>query len=325
MGIERGALAADQDTAALLSRHWLANKERCNTSALTIMRIGRALSRDGIGCLAFKGVALGQALYPATTWRHCGDIDILVSAGTMARAAEVLMQAGLGSRDPVFALPPTVRRFALRTLRDIQIDDRQLGNKIELHSRLLFSQAISSRLLAADQTFRPRLPEHRHEPPVPAVGAGLAYYLLLHGAISGWTRLKWLTDIQCILRQLDQHAQAAVADLAECNGTVKSVKASLHLAATAFPAIELGPLRIWLTEPAARNSIRRRTQAYAAWLSAPSDRTPNPMHVRSAAVRSTVMLVDGPWAQAKTFPSGGLAAGLRILAKRMQVSAASKS
>jgi hypothetical protein len=320
MGIERGLLAADQDATTSLSQDWLANKTRCNTSALTTARVGQALAKGGIGFLAFKGVAMGQALYPTPAWRHCGDIDILVSTDSLSRAADLLSGAGLRSNDPVFALPPSVRRFALRTLRDIRIDDLQFGNKIELHSRLVFSRAISAYILAVDPTFRPRLPERASEPPAPSVGAGLAYYLLLHGAVSGWTRFKWLADILCILGKLDSATLATIAGLAENAGTAKAVKAGLQLAVAAFPMIELGPLQRWLAEPAASDAVRERAAAYAAWLNAPSDATANPLHTRNSGLRSQLMLVDSRWAQVMTLPPSGLAAGLRTLAQRMQAS-----
>ena len=325
MGVEGRVLAADQDAAAALAQEWLSNRARCNTCALSTARVGQALAKGSVGYLAFKGVAMGQALYPAPTWRHCGDVDILVPADRLAAAAELLDQAGLRIQDPVFALPASIRRFALRTLRDIRVDDAQFGNKIELHARLLFSRALSARVLAADPTFRPRMPERASEPPVPAVGAGLAFYLLLHGAVSGWSRFKWLADMLCVLNKLDGVSLARVATLAEEAGTAKAVKAGLHLARAAFPSIELGPLRTWLSEPTARDAVRQRTAAYAAWLNAPSDATANPLHTRNAGLRSQLLLVDSRWTQALTLPPSALASGLRVLGQKMQVSSPGRS
>lgn len=314
MGVSRGRVQADADAADALARSWTLNVQRCAMNALTTARCAESLSSAGIGFVAFKGMGLAQQLYPSPQWRHCGDVDLLVPNGQLARAAETLRRAGLDASDPILGLPQFVGRFALQRVRDIRVDDRHTGLKIELHSRPFFSAAISKRLLAAEPSFRPRLSGHADVQPIPEIGPGLALYLLLHGAVSGWTRLKWMADIPLLLEKLDGASLARIATLAEATGTVLAVKASLQLVRATFYGIELGPLAAWIDERRGKTGVERRLAAYAAWLGADSNSGASPLRTRTEGLRTSLFLDDSLLRQFATLPRGALAASLRILA-----------
>lgn len=313
-GVSRGRVQADTDAADALARSWTLNVQRCAMNALTTARCAEALSLAEIGFVAFKGMGLAQQLYPSPQWRHCGDVDLLVPVGRLAQAADALRQAGLDASDPIFHLPQFVGRFALRKIRDVRVDDRRTGLKIELHARPFFSAAISDRLLAAEPSFRPRLSGHADVLPIPEIGPGLALYLLLHGAVSGWTRLKWMADIPLLLQKLDDVSLDRIAALAEATGTVLAVKASLQLVRTTFDGIQLGPLTAWIDERSGAAGVKRRLAAYAAWLGDASSVAANPLRTRTEGLKTSLLLDDSLLRQFATLPRGTLAAGLRILA-----------
>jgi hypothetical protein len=110
----RHALAA---AYTLETHRWQAYAEVCT-------RAFAALATARIPFLVLKGAALAVSAYPEPAIRHSHDIDVLVDAGDVDRAAAVVRSAG-------FAAPPEHRRTA-RSVRLVS----ERGVPIELHTRL---------------------------------------------------------------------------------------------------------------------------------------------------------------------------------------------
>ena len=315
MAVAAGRAQADEDAAILLSSEWQNNRRRCALQQISLRRIAGALEAADISFAFFKGLGLAEALYPAPEWRHSGDIDVLITPHAWSRTIEALKAARFAISDPLLALPPALAHLALLVIRDIAIVDSATGRQIEIHSRLLFSPNVGAQLLKADPALGPSIAPGKHSP---HIGPGVLCYLLLHGAISGWSRLKWLVDIYAILPKLEPRERAKTVSIAEACGTTLAVRAGLMVARDVFPDIALGELRPWVDDGTGWPRARRRADRYAAWLAAPSDASPNPLHDRRAALTSALLLHDGWQSQLATLSHGGLAAGLRMAGRAMQ-------
>lgn len=311
LAVQRGA-AADADAQALLRAEWEANKRSYLRNLMSGERIAAALAAAGIPALGFKGAALAGMLYPDPLARHCGDVDVLIAPGTMIAGLEALTDRGLRSEDPLLGLSPALLRVVLALTRDIALDDAGTQSHVELHSRLLFSKRLSNFLAESDATLRPRPVAADGQLPAPALGAGLALYLILHGCISGWCRLKWLADLIPLLDRLGPEGRQALADGAERSGTAAAVKASLITLRAAFGWIGLGPLDAWLAEPAGAAAVDLRAAQYAAWLG--GEEMGIPMATRTGMLRSALLLDDRLSDRIGLFVASGLSSGVRQFA-----------
>jgi hypothetical protein len=198
-------------------------------------------------------------------------------------------------------------RAVLGLTRDIALDDGWTQSHVELHSRLLFSKRLSRFLASRNETLRPRPITADGQLPAPALGTGLALYLIFHGCISGWCRLKWLADLIPLLERLGPEGRQDLAAAAERSSTAAAVKASLVLLLAVFGPVEIAPLDAWLAEPSA--AVRRRAAHYAAWLSGAEAEMP--VASRTAMLSSVLMLDDRLRDRATLFVASGLSSGVR--------------
>jgi len=303
---------ADDAARAMLSEHWDENKRQQLRNLLSTERVAAALAKAAIPALIFKGAPLAQALYPDPLWRHCGDVDVLVPSNFMVEALKALTEAGFRSDDPLLSAPPAIQRFVFRITRDAPVDDSWTRSHVEVHSRFLFSKRLSQFLARRDDTMRPRPITPEGSLAAPAIDVSLALYLILHGCISGWCRLKWLVDLMPLLEKLGPAGRQSLADDAERSRTAAAVKASLLLLRAAFGDLDLAPLDAWIAESAGAAAVQSRARRYAAWLSADGARVP--LASRNEIFKSTVLLNDRLSDQVLTLLASGFSSGVRQIA-----------
>jgi Uncharacterised nucleotidyltransferase len=305
--------AQTEDAAkAILSEHWSDNRRQHLRNLVSTERVAGALARAAIPALIFKGAPLARALYPDPLWRHCGDVDVLVPARLMVEALKALTEAGFRSEDSLFSLPPTIQHFVLAITRDVPVDDSWTQSHVEVHSRFLFSKRLSQFLADRDHTMRPQPIAPDGSLAAPAMDVGLALYLILHGCISGWCRLKWLIDLIPLLETLGPKGRQSLADDAERSRTAVAVKASLVLLRAVFGELDLHPLDAWIGERRGAAAVRLRAGRYAAWLG--GDGTRVPLTTRNEIFKSTVLLNDQLPDQIMTILESGFSSGVRQIA-----------
>jgi hypothetical protein len=302
----------DDAARAILSEHWTENRRQHLRNLLSTERVAGALAKAAIPALIFKGAPLAQALYPDPLWRHCGDVDVLVPGRSMVEALRALTEAGFRSDDSLFSLPPTIQRFVLAITRDVPVDDSWTQSHVEVHSRFLFSKRLSRFHMDRDHTMRPQPITQDGSPAAPAMGVGLALYLILHGCISGWCRLKWLIDLMPLLQKLGPEGRQALAEDAERSRTAVAVRASLVLLQAVFGELDLHPLDTWIAERNGAAAVQLRARRYGAWLG--GDGTLAPLTTRNEILKSTVLLNDQLPDQIMTILASGFSSGVRQIA-----------
>lgn len=301
--------------ATRLHLHAQGNARRAAIAELVQDRAVHMLTRANIPSLVFKGQPMARLLYPTPALRHAGDIDLLVRPQDFVRAASCLADAGISPTRSSLSGHGRLAGFAAKFLRDVELHDSTSGSKIELHQRLHFSQPLSEAILACDPSFRPRLPGCDGETPAPAIGAGLCLYLLHHGAISSWWRLKWIVDVYVLVSRLTRADQRALADTAEACGTAASAKAGLILMQTIFGAQISGPLEDWTSETAGARSVTRRLIYFAKKLNEPSVSASSPPNSRLTALRSSFLLAEHAPQRIGMLCRAPVASGLRLVSR----------
>jgi hypothetical protein len=157
--------------------------------------ICKMLSKSNIRSLILKGPVLAADLYGDISLRTSGDLDILVSMDDLDHAEELLGRHGYLKDDYI----QTVLNDWKWRHHHITFFHPLNGTKLEIHWRLgpgpgkepdfheLWKRKRISTLTANPIYFLGR--------------EDLFLFLVSHGARHGWSRLRWLTDIDQILMQ----------------------------------------------------------------------------------------------------------------------------
>jgi hypothetical protein len=159
-------------------------------------RLQSLLDAARIPNLLLKGAAVEMLSYGQLGLKDAWDIDLLVSQADTDSAREILENAGY-----VLVQPENLSAAQFKTLvelaRECEFSHRQKGITVELHwgladGRVLLphmSVASPSQSVTLTDTLRLRTlaPEE------------LFAYLCVHGAMHGWSRLKWLADLAALV------------------------------------------------------------------------------------------------------------------------------
>ena len=159
-------------------------------------RLQELLDDAGIASLVLKGATLDILAYGALGLKRAWDIDLLILPAMISDACEVLGRAGYD-----LARPAGLTTYGWETWialsKECAFTHRSTGVVVELHWRLVDGAGLLPSLSAASPTQTVKL----------SAGLGLRTfardelfaYLCVHGAGHGWSRLKWLADLNALL------------------------------------------------------------------------------------------------------------------------------
>lgn len=298
-----GHHAISAENFAALESDYMFSVERRRQAVARLESMGQTFAAAAIDWMSVKGTTQAAQLYADPAWRFSADLDILVAERDFADALRALEGAGYVASYPPLPRHAVLRWLILLALRDVTLiarDDHRCA--VELHRRLFFARTL-------------RLPRGADRMPVAEPGPDLAFYLIAHGAVSHWARLKWLVDLVPLLTRLDDDGRLGILSAAKAAKAELTLAASLLLLRALFPFAALGPLEPWLDGQSDRPAIRRRLQRYAQAL---DDRVgegrPSPMNDAFAALEANLMLFDSAPARARLLLKAPLASLARRLA-----------
>lgn len=214
-GLVHDALARSHVDPAILASSGLAAQARNGTVrtlalAREALRLQQLFDAHALPCLTIKGAPIGLLAYGDVAIKHCWDIDLLIPPACVAQACKLLRDSGYTMYEPVGLDDAQLLNFVAFAKEAIFIGPTGLA--VELHWRLVDSAAL---LAGVDPFADPR--------DVP-VGNGhlrtindrlqLAY-LACHGQSHGWSRLKWLADVNGLLVRQPVGAVSAMLDEAK--------------------------------------------------------------------------------------------------------------
>lgn len=273
--------------------------------------ISRSFAAAGIAHLELKGSGLAQLLYPDAHMRQSNDIDILVHPEQFRFAAERLTAAGWVLKSPPHPVGSMAFALAARAIKDALLVHSTLGTTLELHQRLIFARGLDSRLGECHPELRPQSATREQIPSTP-IGGGLLHYLLCHGAISAWARLKWLVDIWLLAPRLSPaHWQALQIAARRCR-TEASVKASLLLLCRVFDAELPRHVQIWVETGAREPAVAKRFRFYMRHLHNPTA-LDTPLAHRGEALKSALFVCTGVRHRIEVSVEGAISSALRNL------------
>lgn len=208
------------------------------------VRLQKMFDAAGIEVVFFKGALVGQRAYGSIAVKHGKDIDFLVRPDDLAATFGLL--AGEGYR-PVFPKAP-LTPAKIDALRAFQMEavmvDPARGVQLEPHWRLTENHRLlplGPLLAGADKR------ESLGGVPIRGFHPDDEFaYLCVHGARSGWFRLKWLADLHALLAGRPEEERLRVYRHAETRGAGPAALLAFGLCRDLFglpvPAALAGPV-----------------------------------------------------------------------------------
>ncbi|MBW6499742.1 MAG: nucleotidyltransferase family protein, partial [Bacteroidales bacterium] len=165
------------------------------------LEVTDALRAAGIAFIPLKGFVLSQKIYGDPSFRFTGDVDLLLEPADIEKALSVLEK--LGFVPSLFPWPSgeKQKQRLIGFRNQFALENPATGLDVELHWRLFYYPILPSgetdRIVKENlstiafqgRTFQVLNPELD------------LLFLLIHGGMHGWRRLKWLVDVHEIARQ----------------------------------------------------------------------------------------------------------------------------
>ncbi len=190
---------------ALLGEHFSVGELGYKALALKklkgFLEVTDALRMAGINFIPLKGFVLSQKIYGDPTVRQTGDADLLLSPDDIEKAIATLEKLDYVPSLFPWPLNPTRQLKLVRFRNQIALHNPVAELDVELHWQLFYYPILppgklnqivaqnTTTLVLQGRTFRVLNPELD------------LLFLVIHGGMHGWRRLKWLVDVHEIARQ----------------------------------------------------------------------------------------------------------------------------
>jgi hypothetical protein len=183
----------------------------------SFLEIAKLLKNHGIEFINLKGPLLSQRIYEDPIYRYSRDFDILVEPNHVNQTVQLLLDQGFDYPD--FKWPESGKRqkIALHFLNQIEMVNETSGLMIEVHWKLFSSRMTDQKILGN------LLQENIEKVEFGGVELNRLskefelFYLIVHGGIHAWFRLKWLVDIHEMLDRKKYNWEKFHRIISDCN------------------------------------------------------------------------------------------------------------
>lgn len=184
-----------QDVMLALRKDYQRNTFQMLQLSAEMEQVSKQFTESNIRALVLKGPVLAADLYGDISLRTSGDLDILVPIQDLEHAENMLVRLGYVKDDYI----QTILNDWKWRHHHITFFHHKKGIKVEIHWRLspgpgkepTFNELWERKRISAITTN-----------PVYFLGReDLFLFLVAHGARHGWSRLRWLVDMDRIARQ----------------------------------------------------------------------------------------------------------------------------
>ncbi|CQR74725.1 hypothetical protein SOV_07470 [Sporomusa ovata DSM 2662] len=163
-----------------------------------LVRLIRAMAQNRIRTVVMKGFPLAYQLYGDMTLRPSKDLDILVWPEDMDKARKIVEDNGYFPEHPIANSSPAQQRKWMETNQHLEYWNPDRAVCLELHWRLDCHGLDIPLITVENSLVQVQLANQS----INILGKEeLLLYLVLHGANHAWSRLKWLCDVDIVLRQ----------------------------------------------------------------------------------------------------------------------------
>jgi hypothetical protein len=216
----------DEASAGLLAAGAV-NDEICVRRTSQLLLLNRLFREQQIDLRIFKGIPLAITAFQDPALRDAGDIDLLVAEKDIFRAGEILRVEGYVRLDPQARLTRRRLRSYMAHQKDFSYGHPLSDLIIDLHWRLFRNPFLPANAGLSDvgEAWVDIGSERIATLPAPR----LLLYLCVHGALDGWLRLKWLTDIGALMHAMTPEQLASTVNMAREQQALPQFSAAVFL------------------------------------------------------------------------------------------------
>lgn len=236
-GLKAAGVAVPEQVAVPLARQARRIVHTNLIAAGDTARLTARIAAAGYPVLAIKGVVLGALAYGSFGVKHSKDIDLLVRPEHIEPVLALLEADGYRIMQPAPDLTAEQRAVLPRYGKDVALL-RSAHLQVELHWRLFTNPELLPMLGAGGATQSVMLGSNLSAPTL--APADLYSYLVLHGAIDGWSRMKSLADLHALVAGCDLDTLALWHDRAVALGARAASEQALVMMRDLF-ALPLPP------------------------------------------------------------------------------------
>jgi hypothetical protein len=216
-----------EEAATALRAAGVANGETCVRRTSQLLQINRLFREQQIDLRIFKGIPLAITAFQDPALRDAGDIDLLVGQSDVFTAGEILRTLGYVRLDPQSRLTRRRLRSYVAHQKDFSYGHSLSDLIIDLHWRLFRNPFLPANAGLTDVGEEWIEIDSEQIATLPA--PRLLLYLCVHGALDGWLRLKWLTDIGALIHAMTPEQLAATVKMATEQQALPQLKAAIFL------------------------------------------------------------------------------------------------
>ena len=195
--LDRPGIAVPDAVASELGRSAREIAEHGLRTAAESARLLRAFGEQGVDLMFIKGLTVGKLAFGNPFLKMSWDLDVLIALDQVMESAALLEKLGYSRLVPSAPAGATdLQAWHDRRKESVWIS-RDGAIHLELHGRLVENPrlipglgmgSLRQRVDVAPNIVLPTLARDE-----------LFTYLCVHGAMSGWHRLKWLADLAALL------------------------------------------------------------------------------------------------------------------------------
>jgi hypothetical protein len=220
------------DIAQRMAVHNKENVLKGMKQSAELVLLTHLFQAHNIPFLAFKGLAFNHLAGIELHQRHTGDMDILLAQiDDLSRTDQLLQTQGYQRKTPsagmIFNAPQ--QKHFLTYGKDMTYWHPQKKINLELHFKLTNNSLLFP--VSPAELYANRSHINIGETSIPVMSkTDHLLYLLVHGAVSRWFRLKWLSDIPLISRNGQHYEAPTFLTRAQYLGVERMVMQGLWLA-----------------------------------------------------------------------------------------------
>ena len=216
--LRKAQVVAPPPVTDLIARQAMRIARRGMLSAAETVRVVAAIEQAGYPVVAVKGAVLGAMAYRLVALKHSKDIDLLILPDHLEPVMALLETLGFRLFLPAETLDAGQRRVLTRYGKDVTMLRQAAGRslQVELHWRLFDNPCLLPDVTARSPIQRVALIDGMTVPTL--VDPDLYAYLALHGAVDGWSRMKWLADLHALVVGRDADALRVAHEAAAARG-----------------------------------------------------------------------------------------------------------
>lgn len=209
------------------------------------LNISDIFKRADIEFWGLKGQGIAERFYLNPHDRLAKDIDIMVAPKDISKAAQLLLDNDFITSGQYNQKLSLLKKLKCLISKDIGMKHSKYAQPIELHQRLLYFEPNGLSELIRKENASGEF--------VSALSDTGMFYTIMHGALTYWSRLKWIVDLSFISRHIDEERLLVLLNLSDQFHCRHALIASLYWGNIVFPESLSGTVHSMVSDEYCKN------------------------------------------------------------------------